>query len=735
MPTVRRLLLFALFVGTPVATVAAQGTAVFSGTVRDTLGQPLPGTVRVVGSALVGVADDRGRYRLEVPAGRVTVRIGHFGYRSVEDTLTLSAGDSVERDYRLAAVAVELQPTIVTAAKRSQFLDQSTTSVALVSDTDLAHRAVETVDEAVNRAPGVLFLNGQVNIRGSSGFVEGLGSRVLLLVDGVPANQGDRGGIDWDMVPLADVARVEVVKGAGSSLYGSAALGGVVNIITRDIPLGFHARVRATGGAYANPPFDVWRFRDHTGALEGLDGTASYGQGPVRGSLTLGGRHSDGYREQDRSDQWEMSGKAEWLPRPGTRVTTSGAWTSHQYQVFPTWCVATAPPGARPCDTRGQAFQPFLIDSSGAGSYTRSSKGYFTATLDRTVSTRFSWQARGSWLRTHFIDVNPDDWAVSNRLGAELRGVGRNASGRVATAGVEVARSDVTSDIFGEHTQNQLGVYGEVEQTLGRARLTAGTRVDYLDVDGSKATGVLSPRVGAVFPSRLGTWRASVGRGFRAPTLAERYVNTQAFGFQVIPNPGLHPETAWSFEAGNSAPLSSWGRLDAALFWTEARQLLEPTFVRVVDSVTKDTVHKIQIQNVSRARLRGLDASLAVTPLPALTATIAYLFLDARDVADDSLLAFRPKHLLTLSADYRWHTLSVGGDFRYTSRIERIELEPVFGRDPRVSARVLDLRAGWQRGSVSARLLVTNALNYIYNLVPRTLEPVRTASVVLTWTY
>ena len=157
---------------------------------------------------------------------------------------------------------LELQPTIVTAAKRSQFLDQSTTSVALVSDTDLAHRAVETVDEAVNRAPGVLFLNGQVNIRGSSGFVEGLGSRVLLLVDGVPANQGDRGGIDWDMVPLADVARVEVVKGAGSSLYGSAALGGVVNIITREIPLGFHARVRATGGAYANPPFDVWRFRD-----------------------------------------------------------------------------------------------------------------------------------------------------------------------------------------------------------------------------------------------------------------------------------------------------------------------------------------------------------------------------------------------------------------------------------------------------------------------------------------
>src|SRR5207248_1446026 len=81
---------------------------------------------------------------------------------------------------------------------------------------------------------------------------------------------------------------VEVVKGAGSALYGSAALGGVVNVITREIPSGFHARVRALGGAYANPPFDVWRFRDYTGALEGLDVTTSYGTAAARGSYTAG---------------------------------------------------------------------------------------------------------------------------------------------------------------------------------------------------------------------------------------------------------------------------------------------------------------------------------------------------------------------------------------------------------------------------------------------------------------
>jgi hypothetical protein len=194
-----------------------------------------------------------------------------------------------------------------------------------------------------------------------------------------------------------------------------------------------HGRVRASGGLYANPPFDVWRFRDGTGGLGGLDLSGSYGTEALRGALTLGGRHSDGYREQDASDQWETWGRAEWLPAPGTRVTASGAWTSHQYEVFPTWC------GSDQCDTRGQAFQPFLIDTSSRGSYTRSNKGYLFATLDRTVSPQFVWMARGSWLRSHFTDYNPDDWSLSDRLGAELRGVARPGGGddRALTFGAE----------------------------------------------------------------------------------------------------------------------------------------------------------------------------------------------------------------------------------------------------------------------------------------------------------
>ena len=733
----KRFLILACLASAPLAGLRAQGSAVLYGSVHDTLGQPLRAYVRLLEGGRAALADGRGRYRLAVPAGTVVARIALIGFEAVTDTLTLAAGDSLQRDYRLNPAVVQLPPTIVTAAKRSQFLDQAVTSVAIVSDSDVARHAVTTIDEAVNKAPGVQFLNGQVNIRGSSGYVQGVGSRVLLLVDGVPANQGDRGGINWDVIPLEQVERAEVVKGAGSALYGSAALGGVVNVITRDIQPGFHARVRALGGAYANPPAEIWSFRDYTGAQEGLDVTGSYGTDRARGTFTGGGWHSDGYREQDRRNHWQTAGKAQWLATPDTRVTASGSWVSDQYETPLVWCTRGT------CDDRGQAFQPFMIDASGRGSLTRSDKGYVAGTVEHHASEGLGWHARASWGRTHFTDFQPgrDDWGVANRFGAEFRGELHPTGNRVATVGTEASFSDVRTNIFtGDtnltsnairtHDQREFAAYAEGEQRLGRARLTAGVRTDFIVVDGGGLSTVVSPRIGAVLPTaRTGVWRASVGRGFRAPSLAERFVSTTVQAFRVVPNPDLHSETAWSVELGNTATISPAVRSDAALFWTEAYDLIEPA----VDT----SGARIQFRNVARARLAGLDLALTTTPFTrGLTATLSYTLLYARELAHDGIperpLAFRPRHLITLGADYQRGVVSVGGDFRYTSRFERVEL---YETDPRVAEKVLSLRASAAWGPWTVRARVANALNYIYNLVPRTLEPVRTGSLVLTWTY
>jgi len=711
--------------------LAAQATGIVYGTVRDSLGRPIHSAIVQTSGGHSTTADKGGHYRIiSVPAGRVEVRAGFIGYRSAIESLTVIPNDSTRADFALHLSLVyvidepfiTMPPVVVTAAKRAQSLENVVASVALLSDSDISRRAVSTVDEAVDRAPSVQFLNGQVNIRGSTGYVQGLGSRVLLLVDGVPMNQGDRGGIDWDMLQLDDVERVEVVKGAGSSLYGSAAFGGVVNVITRKIPDGWHGRVRATGGGFANPPIDIWRFRDCTGALWGTVITESYATENLGGSVTIGGRHSDGYRQQDRQDHWDIAGKGRWRPDPLTDVTVSGTWASNQYQSPLQWCVRGT------CDDRGQSYQPFLVDTSGLGDHTRSDKGYLTATVVRTPSSQLRWLARASLLRNHFTDFRRvgDDFGIANRWGGEVRGEYRPDGHRVVTVGAEAALSDVTSDIFGSHTQDEYAAYGESEEQYGRARVTVGARVDFLTIDGGGLSAQVSPRIGAVLPTRSGIWRASVGKAFRAPSLAERFPQTSVSGIPVVPNPTLQAERAWTGELGDLVAFGARGRFDAAVFWTEASDLIEPR----VDTL-------IQFQNLQRARLAGLDLAVSASPLTDhLTTTLAYTFLYARELAHDTLprqpLAFRPRHLITTSIDYSLGALSAGAEFRYSSRFERVEL---YEAEPRVSAKVLDLRASWRYGPLSVRFRAANVLNYIYALVPRTLAPVRTLTLTALYAY
>lgn len=708
---------------------AAQG--VLRGTVRDMRGGPIRAAiVGVPNTTLFTQTDVQGHYRLTtLPAGESRVRVAAIGYVPTTSTITIATGDSALQDFTLEPSPLELPPLDVVSTKVARFGDRPAASVVQVPEQDIDRRAVNTIDEAVDKAAGVQFLNGQINIRGSTGYVQGLNSRVLLLVDGVPMNQGDRGGINWDLLPVDQVERVDILKGAGSSLYGSAALGGVVNISTRDVPEGVHARLRLTGGAYGDPPHAIWRFRDATGLEGGADLSASYGNETFGGRFAAGARHSDGYREQDEADHWQLAGKARWQVAPRTRVDMSGAWAVDHYDVPLAWCLQGH------CDDQGQSFQPFKVPTSSAGSWTDSRKGYVAVQARTVVSPRVAWQARGSWFRTNFFDqrVSTSEFGIANRFGAELRAEVHPDSTRTALVGGEVTFSDVSSDIFGNHSQSEFAAYGESDQPLAGSavRITAGARIDFLAVDGGSLSAMVSPRLGVTIPTDRsgGQVRASVGKGFRGPSVAERFVHTFAQGLEVIPNPNLRPETSWSMELGYaSAPLFRMLRLDAALFWTEAHELIEPQLL---------PGGFIQLQNVTRARIAGFDGMIIAAPIPErLTTTLSYVYLDTkREVAGDTTrgpLAFRPRHLLTLSGDYTLGPIGAGADLRYASRVERIELEG-FVDGHRVPVKVLDLRASWRRGPVELRLRAANVLNYIYNLVPQTLAPVRTITVTAVW--
>ncbi len=685
-------------------------------------------SVAIIGTALRTATDAAGRFAFPAaPVDMLDLVVARLGYSPELASVPPGTGDDAAVSIAITPNPIQIAPVVVTASREEQLASAAPVSVAVATATDLARRATLGLDEAIARVPGVEMLDGQISIRGSSGYARGLGSRVLLMVDGVPANEGDRDGIDWDLLPVTEVERVEVVEASASALYGSPALGGVVNVITRRIPDAPSLTVRVVGGGYAGPPHQVWRWRTTPALFGGVDVGYSRGIGPVRFLVSGGTLGDGGYRENN--DDARAHGLLKVVLAPSAalhgELLASAVHDDHGQVLF--WCTQGT------CADSGLAYQPFRVDSSTLGDRTRSDQYLVQATARRVIDPDLALRARASWYRTAFTDAfrADTDGATADRLGAEFGAEWHPSPGRVVNAGTEVTYATVASDLYGDHSQTSLAWYADDGTPLGDAgRLTLGGRIDAVAVDAVAWNVVASPRVAATWqwaPVRL---RASLGSGFRAPALAERFTSATQQGIQVIPNPSLESESSWSGELGATLPAARRVAIDAALFWSEYQNLIEPALVAGGT--------EIQFTNVTRARVRGLDLTARAADLAGghLDATLAYTWLDARDLTLDLPLAFRPRQLVTLSADWRAGLgaageLTMGVDAHGSSAPARVE---IFESDRRVPARALDFRASWRRGAVGAIAKVTNALNAMYTLVPRTLEPPRAYSLAVTIT-
>src|SRR5690606_17954573 len=125
-----------------------------------------------------------------------------------------------------------LDMVTVTGSKFERNLSESTISLDILQPDIVRSTNVSKSSDVLNKVPGVQILDGQANIRGGSGYSYGAGSRVMLLVNEIPFLQVDAGFPNWSDIPIEALGQVEIVKGAASSLYGSAALNGIVNFRT-----------------------------------------------------------------------------------------------------------------------------------------------------------------------------------------------------------------------------------------------------------------------------------------------------------------------------------------------------------------------------------------------------------------------------------------------------------------------------------------------------------------------
>lgn len=713
-----------------------------SGHVRSEAGAPLPGVnVAVPGTARGAATDTDGRYRFALPPGTYRVVASAVGFRPDTLRVILTPGREATLDFTLTELVVRPGEVVVTAARRAELSLTAPVSLTVLSPRELAVRNVVSLDEALRYVPGVQMQGNQVTIRGASGFAFNTGSRVLLLLDGVPLLTPDSDGIPFDILPQAQIEQIEVLKGPGSALYGSGALGGVVQVRTRAYPDVPETVVRAFGGAYEPVRYALWRRAwadaDTPRPLGGLTLSHARRFSDTAGLwVDLSYRADAGYLNRGARRLFTGFTRAGWQPAPGMRLDVLAGVLARRKDNFLFWN------GGR------DALNPGTLAFGSSDGPTGSSDNQVTQfsllpTFTHVLDGRLSYTIRP---RLYAVLIRPIDNA-SGRVKPLSKGtVGLRYGGEVQldwsphsehhltvglTGDANVTRSSffVTRDGNETGGQPQGALFAQWEAPLSaHLRLVAGLRYDGYRIDAAETVSRLSPKLSlAVLLGPRATLRLAFGQGFRVPSLAERFTDNQDF-FPIVRNLGLRPEESTGVEVGlrGVVPLASGVGLhyDLALFHNTFDNLIEPRFVPAEQA--------FQFINLPDARIRGVEATLDLSLGGGVThARAGYTFLDTDDRSTGEPLSFRPRHLFVAGLDAALPgPFEAGFDYRFATRPERLDTDFVRfvpDADLLVDTRVLDGWAGARWGRWRVALLVRNALDYYYLERPAFLAPPRHA--------
>ena len=252
-----------------------------------------------------GITGRDGRFVIRyIPEGTYTLIVQRLGYRPYrENNVRIVRGKLISRRIALEPTEIAGQEVLITATRKEQTAQMAPASVVILRASELESRPIHTFDQALEAIPGVSIFRAagtsvqSLSIRGSSDVAGGgVGNRVLLLVDGRPALTSDAGGAYWSLVPTNFIERVEVVKGAFSSLYGSTAMGGVINVITRRPSYQSLTHIAMKYGFYEKAPEDI-RYTDKLLLQRQIEVSYSGANGRLSYLFNASNKKSDGHAE------------------------------------------------------------------------------------------------------------------------------------------------------------------------------------------------------------------------------------------------------------------------------------------------------------------------------------------------------------------------------------------------------------------------------------------------------
>ncbi|WP_282338126.1 TonB-dependent receptor [Pseudomonas sp. PS02288] len=533
-----------------------------------------------------------------------------------------------------------LQPLVITATATERQLKDAPASITLITRDDLEKRPVQDLEDALRGTPGLQFTGIGMTRRGIS--IRGMDSEhTLILVNGQRINSaaGAVAHADFDLgwVPVEAIERIEVVRGPMSSLYGSEALGGVVNVITRQATDAWHGAAQLDGGV---------REDDRGGQTHQL---GAYLGGPLIPGLLGLSLSGESRRRQDTPVHGDAS-QSEIEGRDAHSGNATLSWT---------------PDAAQRIDfSYGNGLEDRWRNTRSGGS---APVNYESA--DRIEREQFSVAHSGDW-----------SWGSSSLRAYRnsLERTNRYTNGVVPTSPHQQLTDDIVDaslslpfagwhlfSLGGEWRKEQLddgGFVGGDAQSIHRAlflqdeiafdpawSLVLGNRFDQHEQYGWQN----SPRAYLVHHVNDAlTLKGGVGRGFKAPTLKQLAPGYSAIGgggqFTIYGNPDLEPEINTTYEFNADYQGGGWS-LNGGLFQNNLRGLIQTVCVANCGIRRREIRN---YENVDRARIRGIELGGGVD-LPAnLRWDLNYTYLDAIDRSADQRLGDRSRHLANTSLQW-----------------------------------------------------------------------------------
>jgi len=563
----------------------------------------------IEGTTLEAITDSNGRcFIANIPPGNYKIVVMKAGYQSIAQKIAISPGEVFTLNFqlRLAPIWIGSETVVVTATKTEHTLGDVPVSAEVITKEEIKANNIKNVQDILSYLSSIQVIRSSGSW-GNKGNVQiqGLGSEhALILVDGQKYH-GGHGGTDIHSVPVNMIEKIEVVKGPASALYGSDAIGGVINIITKSA-LARRSNFSLSGG-YGGRNTQVY------------EATGSFRKGNFGSSLNFTRRQSDGiFRDTDKYEENIAQGSLEYAISPDTKLSLKPYYSVHKMKY----------------QERKQ--KRLALNSQFEWKPDELSKFNFRGSI-------FNYK--------HYTENKKSNWRDDN-YEIELNYSRVILNKHILIGGYHLQRENIDDKGKGyEADQTIHSFFIQDESMFGPFTVVLGTRVDHHDRWGTE----VNPKLNLMYKiTKNFKLRTSVGKSFRAPPLVRLYGDNWRMGPYIVhAKPNLKPEKSLGYQIGAEIRFSSRVLTNLSFFRNDMKDLINYRVDR-----RGRLPWNMYWENVDKVFTQGFEVNLASEIVNNLTGKIGYTYLDTEDKNTGKELIYRPKH--TLKVMMNWKIPAIG---------------------------------------------------------------------------